>query len=316
MKKIMQSILAILVLCLAACQNQQKITEQGTHSTEHQQTKLSVVTSFYPVYYMTKEISGEHAQVSMLIQGNIEPHDYEPSAKNIADIDKADLFIYSSEYMETWAKKIEESLGSDKKVMFVASGKDVEFIESEHHEHEHGESNSQHDEEHEHSVDPHIWLDPTLAKTQVNTITQALIQVDPEHKADYENNQKQLLEKLDALVKEYDTLKSVQQKRFVTQHEAFGYIAERYNLEQITVTGLQNQEPSAQAIAQVIDEIKEHQLSAIYVEAAQSSVIAQAVASQTGVRIEQLYTMETAVDGKDYLEMLKENIQALKTTLK
>lgn len=316
MRKMAKAILvAMCSLILIACHSQQVDVKQSTGSQQSQ--KLSVVTTFYPVYYMTKTIAGEHANVSMLIQGGVEPHDYEPSAKNIAEIDHADLFVYSSEHMETWAKKIEDNLGADTHVKFISAGKDVEFLESEHQSHEHGDKHhDEHEEEHEHSVDPHIWLDPVLAKTQVRTIAQSLIEADPTHRKDYETNQKQLLEKLDRIIAEYDSLKHVKQNIFVTQHEAFGYLAKRYGLEQITITGLQNQEPSAQAIAQVIEEIKEHNLSAVYVEASQSHAIAQTVASQAGIQVEKLYTMEIAVDGKDYLEMLTENFQALKTTLK
>ncbi|NEW63376.1 zinc ABC transporter substrate-binding protein [Granulicatella sp. zg-ZJ] len=304
----------ILVLVLAACQAPSKKQEM---TEAPKMEKLSVVTSFYPVYYMTQAIAGEHANVSMLIEGAVEPHDFEPSAKDIALIDKAKVFVYSSNNMETWVKSVQDGLGKESKVAFIESGKDVSFIKGKGHHHDHdGDHKDDHDED-EDVLDPHIWLDPETAKAQVKTIAEGLIAADAAHKADYEKNRDMLLEKLDVLAKKYDAaFKNATNKAFVTQHAAFGYIAHRYDLEQEAISGLQAKEPTAQDIAEVVEEMKEHKLTTIYVDPGSSQATANAVAKETGASIETLYTMESKVEGKDFLQILEENLVSLQKSIK
>lgn len=313
MKKLFVKLMSIGCVLLTACQSSQTTTTTMTTEAQKEE-KMAVVTSFYPVYYMTKTIAGDVANVSLLLDGTVDAHDFEPSAQDIAKINTAKLFVYSSDEMETWAPKVKEGLKDHRQVTFVASGKEVELIEG---EDDHGHEQHTHSESHKHDYDPHIWLDPKLAQTQVKTIAQALIDADPKNEAIYRQNKDVLLEKLEALHHAYETaFKHAKNKVFATQHAAFGYIAHRYHLEQIAVSGLLATEPSAQEIAQVIRDIKEHQLSVIYVDPNQSSKTAQTVAKEANVTVETLYTMESKVDHMDYLQLLQANLTALQKSIK
>lgn len=300
MKKVYWIILSVVLVLLSAC----------SMSTTQKQDKLKVVTTFYPVYYLTKQVVKDNTDVSILINNNIEPHDYEPSAKDVANVSDANIFIYSNRYMETWVEKLKTSLNSS--VKFVESGSQTNFIAGQEHEH--------HEEEHEedhHEVDPHIWLDPSLAKQQVKVIVDALKEVDKANAKTYEKNGNELIEKLDKVEQSYkEAFSNATNKVFAVQHAAFGYIANNYQLEQLAISTLFETEPSAKEIANVVEEMKEHHINTIYVDKNSSQNAANTVAKEIGATVSYLYTLETEVDGMDYLQVLIYNLDALKQSIK
>lgn len=171
-KKIMGfSILLLSILfVVAGCGNKQE-----TAKTD----KLQVVTTFYPMYDFTKNVVGDNGEVSVLMKAGTEPHDYEPSAKDIAKIADSDVFVYNSEEMETWVGSVLKNIDTKKTVVIDAS-KEIKLLEG-----SHEEEDEDHDHDHEghsHAHDPHVWLDPVLAKEEVNAIKEGLIQADKTNK--------------------------------------------------------------------------------------------------------------------------------------
>lgn len=171
-------------------------------------------------------------------------------------------------------------------------------------------------------LDPHVWLDPVLAQDQVNTIKEALIQADPEGAADYEANAQAFNAELQQLDEEYEAaFSSAENRIFVVQHQAFGYIAQRYDLEQLAIGGLSTEvEPSPSRIAEIAELVKEYDLSVIYYQQGANSSIAQAVAQETDTKVEVLYdlegvTQEMQSDGVDYLTLMRKNLEALKLSI-
>lgn len=306
-------VLAIASCLLASCQmsaSEQSATPNNPAMSQHSSTtnsKLSVVTTFYPVYYMAKTITGDVANVSMLIDGTIDSHDYEPSAKDIATINESSVFIYSNAHMETWVPRLIDSLGNQRKTAVVETGKSLTLS-----------TNQENTADTEHpDIDPHIWLDPVLAQEQVQTIAAELIAKDPKNKNIYTKNKDALITKLAHLAQQYETtLSTATNKTFITQHAAFGYIAKRYGLKQISITGLQATEPTPKDVTEVIEKINEQHLHVIYVDPTGSSKTAQTVSEATGAKILPLYTIEQAVNGKDYLQLLESNLESLKQSLK
>ncbi|MBM6614971.1 zinc ABC transporter substrate-binding protein [Desemzia sp. RIT804] len=171
-------------------------------------------------------------------------------------------------------------------------------------------------------LDPHVWLDPVLAQDQVNTIKEALIQADPEGEEYYEENAQTFNEELQKLDEEYEAaFSSAENRVFVVQHQAFGYIAQRYDLEQLAIGGLSTEvEPSPSRIAEIAELVKEYNLSVIYYQQGANSSIAQAVAQETGTEVEVLYdlegiTQEMQDEGIDYLTLMRKNLEALKLSI-
>lgn len=170
--------------------------------------------------------------------------------------------------------------------------------------------------------DPHIWLDPVLAQEQVKIIRDAFIEVDPDGKDIYEKNAEAFIKKLQVLDEEYQAaFKDAKNRVFVVQHQAFGYIAKRYNLEQIAIGGLSTEvEPSAARMAEIGNLVKEHNVPVIYYQHGANSAIAKTVAAETGTETAILYDLEvlsSELQEKDlgYVEAMLDNLKALRLSV-
>ena len=206
---------------------------------------LKVVTSFYPVYEFTKQVVGDEGEVSYLIPAGSEVHDFQPSTKNVADIEKADTFVYLNENMETWVPKVEKNINTKHTKVIKASKGMILLPGTEEEDHDHG------GEEHYHEYDPHVWLSPKRSQKLVKTIRDGLIAQHPDKKAVFTTNAEKYLKKLQALDKEYtEAFSQAKQKSFVTQHSAFAYLALDYGLTQVPISGVSAEsDPSAKRIA-------------------------------------------------------------------
>lgn len=306
------SILLLSILfVVAGCGNKQE-----TAKTD----KLQVVTTFYPMYDFTKNVVGDNGEVSVLMKAGTEPHDYEPSAKDIAKIADSDVFVYNSEEMETWVGSVLKNIDTKKTVVIDAS-KEIKLLEG-----SHEEEDEDHDHDHEghsHAHDPHVWLDPVLAKEEVNAIKEGLIQADKTNKASYEKNAKTYSDKLDALNEKFEvSLKDAKNRTFVTQHAAFAYLAARYDLKQVAISGISpDQEPSPAKLAELNDFVKENNIKVIYFEETASPKIAKTLAKETGATLAVLspiegITKEDQDQGIDYIKVMENNLKALQETIK
>ena len=226
-----KKIIPFMALFLAAC---------GTSNTEEGTTdSLDVVTTFYPMYNFTENIVGTNGNVTALLGAGQDTHSYEPTPKDMAAIAEADVFVYSSEYMETWVPAVLETL-SDSDVTVINASEGIAFYEDNDtdHGHDHDDEEEHHEDEgHNHAVDPHVWLDPVYAKQMVETISTAIQSVDSENKTTYQENTAAYVEQLEALDVEFQTaFQSADNRVFVVQHAAFGYLARRYNLTEVSIS--------------------------------------------------------------------------------
>ncbi|MGX7059135.1 metal ABC transporter substrate-binding protein [Vagococcus humatus] len=304
------SLLALFIL--ASCGQKEKET-----SSSHPSVK--VVTTFYPMYDFTKQVVGEEGEVSMLIKGSVEPHDYEPSPKDIAKIQQADVFVYNSKEMETWVPSVLASIDkSQVKVIEASQGislaKGSDSLEE--------EADHAHAKDHHHEYDPHVWLDPVLAKQEVQQIRDGLKSVSQLDQSVLTTQAKAYEEKLTQLDQAYQTaFKGATQRVFVTQHAAFGYLAKRYNLTQLPIAGISpDQEPSPASLAKMEKFVKENQVNIIYTEALSSSKVAKTISEATGAELKELSTLESLSakenkQGLDYLKIMEQNLTALKESI-
>ena len=305
-------ILAMLVLAgmLTAC--------GASGKAEDSKEKLSVMTTFYPMYDFTKAIVGDEGEVELLIPAGTDSHDYEPSAKDMAKIQDTDIFVYNDENMETWVPAIQKTL-QEGNVHTIKATEGMLLLpgseEGHDHDHEHGE------EGHTHELDPHVWLAPSLAIKQVANIRDQLIEAYPEKQEVWTKNAAAYTEKLQALHQLYqETFKQAKQRSFVTQHAAFNYLALEYGLNQVSIAGLSSsEEPSAARIAELKHFVKEHGINYIYFEENAKDSIARTLANEAGVSLEVLnpleeLTNEQIENGENYLSIMESNLEALKKT--
>lgn len=310
-KRIVISLVAIIFL--TACGNN-KTTDSSTTKDNQPSDKLTIVTTFYPVYDFTKNIVGDTADVKLLIPAGTEPHDYEPSAKSIAEIQDADAFIYHNENMETWVEETAKGWQEDQPIVIKATEGMTLMA---------GEEDHEHDESHDHShaYDPHTWLAPSLAKEEVEGIFNQLSEKFPDKKETFEENTTAYLEKLTELDEEYATsFREAKQKSFVTQHAAFGYLAKEYGLQQVAISGLSSEEePSPSRLAELKDYVAENEIHYIYFEENASDKIAKTLAEEANVELEVLNPLESLTSeqikaGEDYISVMKDNLKALEKT--
>lgn len=308
MKKLATLGLGLSILALVACSNGTAKKEDG---------KVDIVTTFYPVYEFTKQVAGNEADVELLIEAGTEPHDFEPSAKDIAKIKDADAFVYENENMETWVPEVLKSVDKEK-VGVVKATEGMLLLpggEEEGHDHAHGA------EGHHHEYDPHVWLSPERSIKLVETIRDGLSEKYPDKKATFEKNAAAYIEKLESLNKKYtETLSAAKQKYFVTQHTAFAYLALDYGLKQVSITGISaDEDPTAARLAELTEYIKQYGIKYIYFEENASKSVAETLAKEADVKLAVLNPLESLTNedmkaGKDYISVMEENLEALEKT--
>ncbi|WP_128837501.1 zinc ABC transporter substrate-binding protein, partial [Streptococcus sp. DD11] len=271
------SLLAVLS-CLLGCQSRKDSVQT------RQESGLKIVTSFYPIYCMVREISGPLNDVRM-IQSGSGIHSFEPSANDIAAIYDADVFVYHSRTLESWAGELNPSLQhSAVKVLEASEGMDLDRVAGL----EAVEVKEGTDEKS--LYDPHTWLDPEKAAEEAQLIANQLSDLDSRHRDIYQANARSLKEKAHQLTEKYQSVfQRCLQKTFVTQHTAFSYLAKRFGLTQLGIAGISpEQEPNPRQLSEIEDFIKDYKVRTIFVESTASPKLAQALVKATGVQLKQL----------------------------
>lgn len=283
-------------------------------STKQRINKLKAVASFYPLAFLTQEIGGEQVFVTQLVPSNTEVHTWEPSASDITATEDADIIIYNGAGLDRWMQdELLPALSNAKTRVTVDTTSGLPLILA--------AENSLENETG--SYDPHTWLSPYMAKLQAEKIYNALVQRDPTHENNYAENWANLKNTLEQIDSNYTTTLATKQKNTIfVSHEAFGYLAHRYNFKQQGVIGLSaDEQPSAATIANILNLMEQYQTYVVYVDPIYSEKYAQTLKNeletQTGnkVTILNLYLMLGPTDGNNYLNQQTTNLENLKTGL-
>jgi len=268
-------------------------------------SKPQIYTSFYAIYDFTQKIGGDKIQLYNIIPTGTEPHDWEPSAKDMANIKNANILFYNGAGLETWINKIKSSL-SDDKINYIELSSGIELIKN--------EDNS--------ITDPHVWLNPENVKIQMNVIKNQLCQIDEKNKDYYEQNYNQMTEKLDVLNNNYiSALSNLKNNNIVVAHQAYAYLCNAYNLNQIAIEGIEaNSEPSPKKMSEITKYISENNIKYIFYENLINPKIAQSIADETGVQLLELSPYEGLTDEQlknndDYFSIMYKNLENLKKAL-
>lgn len=307
MRKMITRILCVLailsIVAFAGCSS--KITESTSKS---QGKKISVYTSFYAMYDLTKKIGGDKILLKNLVPAGTEPHEWEPTPKDIASLEKADALIYNGAGMEAWTEKVLNSL-KNKKLVVVEASKSLGLLDNT-------------DKDEDLKYDPHVWLNPMYAKKQMEVIKNALVFVDSVNKDYYEKNYTDNANKLDGLDMEYKAAAAkFTKKDIVVAHQAFGYICNAYGLKQVAIEGLNaDSEPSPAKMAEITKFAKENNVKYIFFEGLISPKVADVIAKEVGAKTEVLNPLEGLEEkdiraGKEYFSVMKDNLEVLKKAL-
>ena len=295
--------------------------------------KLNVMASFYPMYDFAVKVGGDKVEVTNMVPAGTEPHDWEPAATDIKNLEDADVFIYNGAGMEHWTEDVLDSL-ENKDLIVVEASKGLTLLEGkeeEEDEDESADSSSEKSEDEEESdnsdseeitYDPHVWLNPLNAEAEMENIKNAFVEADPENKDYYEKNYENYVEKFTQLDKDYrEGLADTKSKNLITSHEAFGYLCQAYGLNQVGIEGLSpDSEPDASRMDEIIQFAKENDVKTIFFEELVSPKVSETIADEIGAKTAVLNPLEGLTDeeisaGEDYFSVMESNLKTLEEAL-
>ena len=271
------------------------------------QGQLLVVTSVYPLQFVAERVGGDLVHVVDVARPGAEPHELELKPRDVAAVEDADLVVYLGGFQPAVDKAVASSAKGH--ALDVASAARLDLAAAE----EPPTPGAPHVDTTT-GADPHFWLDPTRLADVADALARRLGQVAPAHAAAFTASAGALrAELLDLDADLRDGLRSCRSRSLVTAHEAFGYLARRYGLQQLGVTGLDPEaEPDAADLASVAEFVRREKVLTVYTETLASPDIARALAAETGVRTAVLDPVESRPDGGDYLTALRADLVALR----
>jgi zinc transport system substrate-binding protein len=285
---------AVFTLAAAGCD---ATTQAGAPSG-----KMPVVVAFYPLQYVTEQVGGDRVTVTNLVKPGAEPHDLELQPKQMSDLGNAKLVVYLRSFQPSVDTAVDDQAkgkaldtATVQPLSDAPAGSDL------------------------HGKDPHIWLDPTRLAAVAEKVADRLATLDTAHAADFRSRAAALRTKLEALDKEYAAgLANCQRHEIVTSHAAFGYLAARYKLTQIPITGLSpEEEPTPQHLADVAAKAKETRTTTIFFETLVSPKVAETLAKEVGAKAQVLDPIEGIEPGSsdDYVSVMRSNLTTLRSAL-
>jgi zinc transport system substrate-binding protein len=283
--------LALVLLALAGC------------APAAPPAKPLVVATIYPLWEFSRQVAGDRAEVVSLVPAGVEPHDWEPAPRDVSQVRRAAVFVHTGTNLDGWAEKLLADLTGRRGVVVNArGGLSVLTVGG--------------------VTDPHVWLDPTLARAQVLAIAGGLEQADPAGAAIYAENAKVFVARLDALDLELAAgLAECARREVVTSHAAFAYLARRYRLTQVPVMGLSPEaEPSPADLAAIVRTARRLKVTHVFSETLVSPRLAETLSREIGATPLPLNPIEgvspsEAAAGTGYLELMRANLANLRTAL-
>ena len=301
------TVLILVLALLSACQTTVEVAD-----------KPQIMVSLFPQYDIIRQIAQDKVDVELFLPAGSEPHSYEPSASTLMKIVEADLFVYSSDELEPWVKRLVEGNASEDLIVLDASN-GITLLEA-----DHGHEGEDEDEE-ELAFDPHYWLDPQNMIIMSESIRDALIEIDPENEAFYIENANSYIASLKELDSNWQDLFDRAQLNQIIYggHFAFGYLSHRFGLEILSPYSgyAPDAEPSAQALAGLMDVLAEKEINVIFYEELIDPRVARIIAEQAKVKIEVLHgahnlNAEEMQAGWTYVSIMEDNIEKLKEALR
>lgn len=279
--------------------------------------KLSVVASFYPLEFVVRQVGGGDVAAENLTKPGVEPHDLELDPRQVASVSEAGLVVYLKGLQPAVDEAVEQN--PPEAALDVSGVVPLEDHGRVEEEHAGEEPAGEHAGDGEDGGDPHLWLDPTKLATVAAAVGAKLAEVDGGHADGYRSRAADLVERLRALDAEFSTgLKTCQRREIVTSHAAFGYLAERYRLQQVGISGVNPEaEPSPARLAEVQRIVSDKGVTTIFFETLVSPKTAQSLARDAKVSTAVLDPLEGVTDPakEDYFSVMRANLTALRKAL-
>ncbi|WP_308545791.1 metal ABC transporter solute-binding protein, Zn/Mn family [uncultured Staphylococcus sp.] len=279
--------------------------------------KMKIYTTVFAFQSFIEQIGGKYVDVESIYPPGADLHSYEPTQKDMINIAKSDLFIYSSDGLDPVSAKITQSM--ENKNMKLALASDLnqkELIHSDDHDEDEGHNHA------ETENDPHVWLDPVLDRIFAEKIKDKLIQKDPKHKSYYEKNYKKLDKDVANIDKKMQKItKSPKREKIIISHDSLGYLTHRYHFKQEGVNGMNDEEPSQKKILSIVKNIKNSKSPYVLYEQNITSKITDVIKKETDTQplsfhnLAVLTKKEKDNQSITYQSLMKKDIESLDKAL-
>jgi zinc transport system substrate-binding protein len=274
----------------------------------------TVVAAFYPLQFVAEQVGGDQVHVENLTRPGAEPHDLELTARQVAKVVDADVVLFQHGFQPALDQAVEQN--APKAALDVADAVHLKVHHDAEVEDEAGEHTGHGHEHAAEGTDPHFWLDPTRLSAVADLVAERLSAADPSHAAEFARRAQTLTERLTALDHEFAAgLRTCARRTFVTSHAAFGYLAERYDLDMVAISGITpDAEPSPARIREVQGIVRRSDVDTIFSERLLSPKVAETMSRDLGVRtavLDPLESLTSATAGEDYFTIMRANLAAL-----
>lgn len=304
MKKRVSIHVAICALLCAA------IAITGCTKTENKSTgtgetgKLRVSVTFNALAEMAKAVGGDYVTVSTIIPDGTEPHEFEPKAKDLVALNAAQVFVYNGFNLEKWVPETVQAAQNSALITVDASNGVVPITLGTGADGKEG-------------IDPHVWLSPKSAEIEARNIAAAFAKADSAHADSYAKNARVFVAALESLYGEYSgKIAAAKGRTILTGHAAFAYLCRDFALTQNSVEDVfASSEPNAQQLAGLVDFARKSGIKTVFAEEMASPAISKTLADEVGAKVKTIYTMESAEDGKSYLDRMRDNLDAISQSL-
>lgn len=301
--------------------------------TASSRPQLKVVTTFLPMYLFTKAVARDAAQVDILLKPGTEVHEYQATPADVQAIAQANVVVKNGMGLETFLDKtIKSAENPQLKVIDASQGiqpieetsqivsLNAQQAEDHANEKDHADEKSAGKaSSHSHADgNPHIWLSPVLAQKQVENIRDGLIAADPANQATYQANAAAYIQQLSNLNRQFEqSLKKYQDRTFVTFHDAFPYLAKQYQLQQVAVVEIPEDQLSPTDVQTTVEAVKLFKVKALFGEPGTDNKLLSTLSQDLKLTVHPLTSLESGnLDPQYYFTAMKTNLQNLETAFK
>ncbi len=281
----------------------------GTVSTAQSSSSPKIVTTFLPVHLFTQAVVGNTGEVEILISPGTGAHDYQATPSDAKLLSQADVLVENGLGFEEFLSALVANAGNSN-LQQIDSSEGIKSIAGDHDDHGHDDHGHGHDHE---GGNPHVWLDPILAQQQVENIRDGLIDADPANRRSYRKNAKAYIQQLKQLDREFQIrLAPVKGCNFITFHDAFPYLAQRYGLEQEAIVELPEDTITPKDLQRVQEAAKEYGVKALLIEPGFEDKRIKQISSDLNISLEAIDPIESGeVDPQYYFQAMRGNLEAL-----
>jgi len=295
--------LLIAVVALTSCGRSAESNKSGTGNASDE---LRVVTTFAPLYSFAVNVAGDEAAVENLVPIGASVHTFQAKPSDIKKIAKADVLVVNGAGLEAFLDDIIEA-AANPGLIVVDTSESVELLEAEEHDGHAGETDA------DHEGDPHIWLSPKNAVKQVEAIRDALAKADPKNSATYKENADEYITRLEALSTEIaGKLEKAEKKKYIVFHNAYTYFEQEYGLKSTaTIEEFPGKEPSPKYVKELIDLIREEQVSIIFTEPQFSPKLVNTLKQELDIYVAELDPIGGELSKEGYEKTLRKNLEEM-----